>query len=133
MTFKTEQEAIGWVKYNLPWTVINSKGKPVFPFISLKVFDEIANHLGKELFKMEQQPAIKAVTDGVMDAVSTEVREPKIVRDINKDITRHLLAWAQKWGYPVEWGRLKKESISFEHIHRIMVAFELKRAIKENN
>lgn len=55
MTFKTEQEAIDWVKYNLPWTVTNSNGKPVFPFISLKVFDEIANHLGKELFKREKE------------------------------------------------------------------------------
>ena len=55
MTFKTEQEAIGWVKERLPWNVRNSKGKPVFPFINLKVFDEIANHLGKELFKREQE------------------------------------------------------------------------------
>lgn len=47
MNFKTEQEAIDWVKERLPWTVKNSKGKPVFPFINLKVFDAIAEHLGK--------------------------------------------------------------------------------------
>lgn len=54
--FKTEEDAINWVSIHIPFAIKpkrKSKTKFVSPFSSAHSAQEVINHLGKELFKMQ--------------------------------------------------------------------------------
>lgn len=54
MKFKTEQEAIDWVRLHIPIAIKPTKKAKttfVFPFRGINAYEIVVNHLGKELFK----------------------------------------------------------------------------------
>jgi hypothetical protein len=54
MKFKSEKEAIQWVRYHIPFAVLPkrpAKTTLVFPFSSQNAMDRVIEILGQELFK----------------------------------------------------------------------------------
>ena len=56
--FNSEEDAIKWVFLNIPLVVQakkkSSKFPLIFPYISANAYQQIVEHLGKQLFKHQQ-------------------------------------------------------------------------------
>ena len=64
--FKTEEEAIIWVKFNIPIVISPKKqGKTdmVDPFSSGHAFSVVCEELGKSLFKLQEKSKIESNKD----------------------------------------------------------------------
>ena len=52
---ETEAECIEWARLHMPWLVARKgkrKHESIFPYISDYAFDQVAEAVGRELFKM---------------------------------------------------------------------------------
>ena len=93
MMFKTEEDAIEWVRFNIPFAVLpkgKAKTKFIYPFKSYHAQMQIVEYLGKALFKQQKVSIFTKEETDYLLTLCNHNKDGKLYSPENKQVIKKL-------------------------------------------